>query len=212
MNWRVLILTVILVTAAAGRYLVLHARPAWNPGPVLVRIPAALDGWRSLGDTTFEGRIEGLLGADEYVNRTYVAADGFGVSLYVGYYHQQRQGAAIHSPLNCLPGAGWQPTSLSRVPLSAASSAVVNRVIVQKGETRQIVYYWYQSRGRVEASEYWSKFYLVSDAVTSSRGDTALVRVIAPLAASDAAGAAASERARQFAATVRTSLDSLVFQ
>src|SRR5439155_25976870 len=97
------------------------------------------------------------------------------------------------SPLNCLPGAGWEPLSKSylTIPLSgtgAEPSISVNRYIIQKGLDQQLVLYWYQSHGRVVANEYWSKLYLVRDAVRLNRTDAALVRVIVPIASSDDAG------------------------
>lgn len=182
MRWRALVVAAVLVVVAGSRHYVLHARPEWNPSPRLQQFPVALDGWHSIGDTALDARTLGVLGVDEYLNRSYLSADGVLAGLYIGYYHSQRQGAAIHSPLNCLPGAGWQPVVSERVPLAGApGSPVVNRLVVQKGESRQIVYYWYQSHGRIVASDYWSKVYLVTDSITQRRSDAALVRVIAPM-------------------------------
>jgi EpsI family protein len=116
----------------------------------------------------------------------YVSPDRAGLSLYVGYYNSQRQGDSIHSPLNCLPGAGWEPLSKSfvKIPVTMAGRTTeidANRYIIQKGLDRQLVLYWYQSHGRTVASEYWSKFYLIRDAVRLNRTDAALVRVIVPI-------------------------------
>jgi EpsI family protein len=104
----------------------------------------------------------------------------------------------MHSPLNCLPGAGWEP--VSKAPLSVAvpgaspdapdPEIVINRYVIQKGIDRELVLYWYQSHGRVVASEYWGKFYLVRDAVRLNRTDGALVRVIAPIVGDDGEGRA----------------------
>ena len=114
------------------------------------------------------------------------AAGGPAISLYVGYYGSQRQGDTVHSPLNCLPGAGWVPTAVGRRTLLVADSGhtrsiEVNRVLIQKGLDRQLVLYWYQGHGRVIASEYWGKAYLVVDAIRMNRTDGALVRVMVPL-------------------------------
>ncbi len=87
--------------------------------------------------------------------------------------------------MNCLPGAGWEPVSKAARPLPTPTAPgrdiVVNRYVVQKGLDRQLVLYWYHGRGRVVASEYWSKLFLINDAVRSNRTDGALVRVIAPI-------------------------------
>ena len=136
----------------------------------------------------------------DYTTRYYTKA-GQGVSLYVGYYDSQRQGASIHSPLNCLPGAGWLPLEQGRRRLSVPSAdgtsreIEVNRVLIQRGLDRQLVLYWYQSHGRVVASEYWGKVYSVADAIRYNRTDAALVRLVAPVRAEDAEGMRRAEAA-----------------
>ena len=90
----------------------------------------------------------------------------------------------MHSPQNCLPGSGWTPVDFARVelPLSGGANIRVNRYVLAKGLNRLLVLYWYQEHGRVVASEYWAKFYLVSDAIRMNRSDGALVRVMTSLA------------------------------
>jgi EpsI family protein len=131
------------------------------------------------------------------------------VGLYVGYYHSQRQGDTMHSPLNCLPGAGWQPMKRERltmeVPAGAASRATatatgtkpitVNRLVIQKGLDRQVVMYWYQSHGRVVASEYWGKIYTVADSIRLGRTDAAMIRLVSPVQGTELGAEAAAERA-----------------
>ena len=93
----------------------------------------------------------------------------------------------MHSPLNCLPGAGWEPVKRSRVPITVRTdpdpgapvqTVTMNRIVIQKGLDRQVVLYWYQSHGRVVASEYWGKIYTVLDAIRLNRTDAAMVRVM----------------------------------
>src|SRR5207249_284073 len=133
-----------------------------------------------------------ILAADDYLNRVYAAGNEL-VGLYVGFYGTQRQGASIHSPLNCLPGAGWIPVERKQlsIPVSASETSVptqnikVNQILIEKGSNRQVVLYWYQSHGRVLASEYWGKFYMVLDAMRLNRTDGALVRVTSPVSSSE---------------------------
>lgn len=165
--------------------------------------PMTLQSWRAVNDPPLEDDILKVLGVDDYASRIYYKPDGAAVGLYMGYYNSQRQGDTIHSPMNCLPGAGWEPVQEDRLTIANADGAgrdiTVNRYVVQKGLERQLVLYWYQSRGRVVASEYWSKFYLIHDAMRSNRTDGALVRVIAPIAVgADDNGAAAEKLAEQF--------------
>jgi len=105
------------------------------------------------------------------------------VSLYVGYYPSQRTGATYHSPKNCLPGAGWQFTAMERtaVEVPGAREIKINRAVVQKGAEKEVMLYWYHDRGRVIASEYSAKGYLIWDAITRNRTDGALVRIMIPV-------------------------------
>ena len=102
--------------------------------------------------------------------------------LYVGYYQSQRTGATYHSPKNCLPGAGWQIVESTHVPFTVGASVVtINQVVIQKGLDKQVILYWYHDRGRVIASEYWAKAYILWDAATRNRTDGALVRISVPV-------------------------------
>jgi EpsI family protein len=161
------------------------------------QFPVQIEEWRVAPQPPIEPKILAVLGVDDYLTRAYYTPDQSAiVGLYLGYYASQRQGDTMHSPLNCLPGAGWAPLSNTRIsiPVSRDSEIVVNRYIIQKGLDRQLVLYWYQSHGRAVASEYWSKLYLIRDAVRLNRTDGALVRVIAPIAIGSEDGGAAAER------------------
>jgi EpsI family protein len=102
------------------------------------------------------------------------------VNLYIAFFPSQRTGDTIHSPKNCLPGAGWVPTQSGRIsiPTEGGGQIDANRYIVTQGLDRMLVLYWYQSHGRVTPSEYWAKYYLVADSMRLNRTDGALVRVI----------------------------------
>ena len=105
------------------------------------------------------------------------------VWLYVGFYQSQRTGATYHSPKNCLPGSGWQFMKADYVtlPMNGNEAITINKVLIQKGLEKQVVLYWYHDRGRVIASEYWAKGYLVWDAMTKNRSDGSLVRISIPV-------------------------------
>jgi EpsI family protein len=177
---------VLFVTFLAATGLVaLKNRP--EPAPVrsrFDRFPTQIQRWTGQPLPPMDAKVLAVLGADDYVNRVYYSPDRAAVGLYVGFYNSQRQGDSIHSPLNCLPGAGWEPLSKAslRIPVSVREGPTEidsNRYVIQKGLDRQLVLYWYQSHGRTVASEYWSKFFLIRDAVRLNRTDAALVRVIA---------------------------------
>jgi EpsI family protein len=101
----------------------------------------------------------------------------------VAYYTSQRTGETTHSPLVCIPGDGWTITKLERTSYGAEQP--LNRAIIQRNSSKQLVYYWYVERGRWIASEYWLKWYLLSDAVTKNRSDGALVRLITTVSPSE---------------------------
>lgn len=111
------------------------------------------------------------------------------VNVYVAYYASQRSGASVHSPRSCLPGGGWRIQSLEQHEVAGVNVGGnplrVNRAIIQQGTQRQLVYYWFQERGRDLTNEYLVKWYLFSDAVTDNRSDGALVRLITPLGEGD---------------------------
>jgi len=145
--------------------------------------PREVGQWRQLGtDLRFDDETETILRADDYVARNFVSS-GHVVSFYAGYYGTQRNGATYHSPLNCLPGSGWTMTDRGdiTVPRPHTGAFIANRYVIQKGNERALVIYWYEGRGRAVAGEYWAKIYTVLDSVTRRRSDGALIRVIAPI-------------------------------
>jgi EpsI family protein len=147
-------------------------------------LPMQFDGWTGRNGPPYSREILTILGVDHYISRNYRVAGQPVIGLYVGFYESQRQGDTMHSPLNCLPGAGWIPISKRTATITAFDGArkanrdlVVNRIIIEKGIEQMLVLYWYQSHGRVVASEYWGKIYTVVDALRYNRTDAALVRV-----------------------------------
>ena len=151
----------------------------------LAEMPSKVGPWRQTGpDERFDEQTEGVLRADDYLSRVYTGPDGRSASFYVGYYASQRTGATYHSPLNCLPGSGWEMNEAARVSIQPADGSPAfeaNRYIVENGQERQLLVYWYQGRGRKVASEYWGKFYTVVDSIRLRRSDGAMVRVMMPV-------------------------------
>lgn len=148
--------------------------------------PTQIGSWRQVGpDGHFDSETEKVLRADDYVERNF-ESNGVSGSLYVGYYLTQRTGATYHSPLNCLPGAGWVMSDAGRVSISPDGQAPfeANRYVIQNGNQRGLMIYWYQGRGDAVASEYWAKIYTVVDSVRRRRSDGALVRVTVPISGS----------------------------
>jgi EpsI family protein len=175
----------------------------------LKEFPAQVGSWQQQGeDVRFDDETEKVLRADDYISRNF-HSNGRVASLYVGYYATQRNGATYHSPLNCLPGSGWVMSDGGKMTITPAGAPPfeANRYVIQNGNQRALMIYWYQGRGNAVASEYWAKFYTVLDSVRRRRSDGALVRVMTPLgnAPADAEKSAfelATEAARELPAFV----------
>jgi EpsI family protein len=156
----------------------------------LERLPQTIGPWHGTDVAPFSDDVIAQLGVDDYVNRRYVGEAGVPVSVYVGYYASQRQGDTIHSPQNCLPGAGWQPIESGVQRVGGPDAAVdVNRYVIAKGANRQVVLYWYQGRGRIVANEYVNKALLMFDAARLRRTNGGLVRLITPVVTTTEAAA-----------------------
>jgi EpsI family protein len=148
----------------------------------LSTVPTEMLGFKST-DLELDQEQVRVAGTSSLLFRRYEQTGMPAFSLYVGYYAQQRQGKTIHSPKNCLPGAGWEPLE-SRpllIPGEGGTSIRVNRFVVANKDQRALVYYWYQGRGRTESNEYRVKLDLILDSALRHRTEEALVRIVVPL-------------------------------
>lgn len=146
--------------------------------------PQTIGAWQRTGtDQLLDDETLKVLKASDYLLRDFRKPQGPVANLYVGYYATQRTGATYHSPLNCLPGSGWQLSEPGKatVGLPDGSSFVANKYVIENGENRSLMIYWYQGRGRNVASEYWGKIYTVFDSVRLRRSNGAMVRVTVPV-------------------------------
>jgi len=145
--------------------------------------PARLGDWTGQRDVLDRVYLDALK-LDDYVLADYFEPGGTPVNLYVAYYQNQDSTRAIHSPHDCIPGGGWQIVKLERrrIPTGSGGTSIpVNRALIQLGSNREVVYYWFQERGRHLTNEYVARWYLFWDAFTRHRTDGALVRYVAPL-------------------------------
>ena len=167
--------------------------------PLAAVVPAELDGLKSQ-DVTVSADEAQVAGMTTYLARNYILPDSaggapLGFSIYVGYYDQQTQGKSIHSPKNCLPGAGWEPLASEPEQIATAAGTVtVNRYLLQNKTQQAVVFYWYQGRGRVAWNEYLVKWDMLKDAAIRRRSDEALVRIVVPVRGSQAEAARTASR------------------
>lgn len=155
------------------------------PREQLSTFPLVLDDWRGQEKAIERVFLEELK-LDDYLMANYGRSDDrVPVEFYVAYYDSQRKGASVHSPRACLPGGGWRIEKFDQHQINDvgpdASSVRVNRVLIKLGTNRQLVYYWFQQRGRNITNEYLVKWYIFWDSLTQNRSDGAMVRLITPV-------------------------------
>lgn len=176
----------------------------------LSAFPESVGAWQRTGvDQILDDETMKVLRASDYVLRDYRKPNGQAANFYVGYYASQRTGATYHSPLNCLPGSGWTLSEPGKatVALPDGTSFVANKYVIENGEYKSLMIYWYQGRGRNVASEYWGKVYTVLDSVRLRRSDGAMVRVTVPIGDSEAR---AEQAAIEFATAASAVLPEFV--
>ena len=171
----------LLVAAFVLLHSVSHGE-AVVPHQPLHKLPYSLGSWTGT-EQPFADQIVQAVGVSDYTNRIYTSPNVGLAQLYVGYYASQRTGDTIHSPKNCLPGAGWDPiqSGYTKISIPGGRQIVVNEYVIQQDLDKELVFYWYQDRGRVIASEYSAKFWMVADAISRNRTDGALVRLVTPM-------------------------------
>jgi len=193
----------IISLQAMGAYFLVNRSEYQPTPPPLSSLPTQLEAWKMVGEYPIEKEVQDVLRASDTMNRIYQDGQSLSsVSFFIAFFKSQRSGVAPHSPKNCLPGNGWVPerSEIVRYPVPGSAEGIeVNQYIVQKGDSKNVVVYWYQSHGRVVASEYKAKFFVMADAIAKNRTDTALVKVIAPVSNDDVPGAIAM--AQRFVAT-----------
>jgi exosortase D (VPLPA-CTERM-specific) len=205
----------------AAALLLVFLAASWGlPRPVesipkrasLATFPLQISGWNGHPET-MERVYQDALQFDDYLLADYQDGDASPVNLYIAYYNSQRKGEAVHSPRSCLPGGGWQFRDFDQRTLNGVKingqPLRVNRTLIELGNQRQLVYYWFQQRGRVVTNEFAVKWFLFWDALTRHRSDGALIRLIVPLPpASDES--AADRRLTDFASRIAPTLPHFV--
>jgi exosortase D (VPLPA-CTERM-specific) len=161
-----------------------------------------------------EPDIEQVLGADDYINATYQAVGESGyVNLFAAFYEKQTEGSGIHSPEVCLPVGGWEVFSIDPTPVSIPGTIygdfTVNRAVIQKGLSKQLVYYWFEQRGKRMTNDYLAKASVVWDSLTMGRTDGALIRFVTPIGPNETE-AEAEARMQRFMGEALTKLPRFI--
>jgi EpsI family protein len=179
----IIVILVLLAGVALNHY---FSKPDISlPRKSLAEFPKEMGDWTAISDQRMDDGSMRILQVDDYFARNYRNSKGEIIGLYIGYFKSQREGKGIHSPRQCLPGAGWAPVDTAvyqmKVPNHNPETVPVNKFVMGKGLDRQLYLFWYHGRGRIYASEYWNKIYLIWDGLTKKRTDGALIRVNNPV-------------------------------
>jgi EpsI family protein len=166
--------------------------------PLAGSLQTVLPAWSgyAVKDQTISDEERKIAGMSDYVARMYLKDSTVAFTTYVGYYDRQAQGKSMHSPRNCLPGAGWEILRADTGAITAAGAThIVNRYMLKNGSTQALVLYWYQGRGRIVANEYAVKWNLLRDAALKGHTEEALVRIVVFIPRSGALDQPALDRA-----------------
>lgn len=159
-----------------------------RPNKPFSEFPLEIGDWKGV-TSELDQKVYNILGVEDYILANYKKTSGEMVNLYVGFYQSQKEGDIIHSPKNCMPGAGWNiiQSGFETVPLDKTGKTMtVIKLLLQKGTEKQVVLYWFQSRGRIISSEYMEKVWLVIDSIIKHRTDGSFVRLITPVISDEA--------------------------
>ncbi|MDM8552133.1 EpsI family protein [Desulfobacterales bacterium HSG2] len=179
----------IMILTTGILYSVSHGGEDIHPNKPFETFPKQIGEWVGKENFLAENMLEEV-GADDYFLADYNNSKGHWINLYVSFYQSQKEGDLIHSPKNCMPGAGWSipQTSLEELEFPGDNPHKIKAIKLDltKGPRKQIMLYWFQSRGRFISSEYMQKIYLVIDSITRQRTDGSFVRLIAPVVNNEA--------------------------
>jgi exosortase D (VPLPA-CTERM-specific) len=202
----------LLVVVAAASLTVPDRAESIPPRVPFALYPDVIGGWSGQRQV-IESIYLDELKLDDYYFANFTRAGEPVINFYVAWYDSQRSGRSAHSPRSCLPGGGWRIESLTQRTLPGAGAGrealTVNRVVIRLGNRRQLVYYWFQQRGRALTNEYAVKLYLLWDALARNRTDGALVRLMMPLPQSGKMAAVDAELA-EFAAAAAVTLSPYI--
>ena len=178
---------------AAGLSLFVSAAFILTPPPARIDVvrdsfslfPREFGAWQGSAQS-LDPATEKVLGASDYVNATYSAeGEASYVNIFAAWYVKQTEGSGIHSPAVCLPVGGWEVFSIDPTPVSIPGTVYgdfnVNRAVIQKGISKQLVYYWFEQRGKRMTNDYAAKISVVYDSLTMGRSDGAMVRFVTPI-------------------------------
>jgi EpsI family protein len=204
--------TVLILLLFAATWYVLQMTSTVNGVSIrktLAEFPHQFDEYHLAAAFQSSADVLQLLGVDDYIQYNYLDESGDRINFYVGFYKAVGVTGSYHSPKNCLPGGGWGIDTTKKVKLKTGTgdrqNSEISEMLIRNGSDYQVVFYWYQNRGRIISSEYMEKVYLVLDAIFKGRRDGAFVRIMSVARNGDIE--ATEDRVKKFAETVMPLLE-----
>ncbi len=176
------------VTLAAG--ILAHSFAARAPvipeRQDLATLPLEFPEWRSQ-ETILDPVVLEVLGADDYIVVDMVGPNGDQVNFFAAYLNARRDGRSWHSPLQCLPGGGWEIREAEIVEVQSFDGRTypINQLIIRQNDNQFLMNYWYDQRGRQIANEFTMRLWVMWDDLLKRRSDGAMVRLLTPLEAGE---------------------------
>ena len=148
--------------------------------PLYKSFPKRIENWESTNDQPMDPKVARILHVDDYVWRKYKNSKGDVLDVYVSYFSYVDRIKTYHSPLNCMPGSGWNIYKVESVPIYLSQNKKVNvsYLYLKKGSNALKAMYWYQCRGRIIDSEIKERIYRIVDSILKRRTDGAFIRII----------------------------------
>jgi len=197
--------TVFVLLAVAALYLNLHKDNLVPMNKPFDQFPRVVSGWSMTQEFPMSEEIQKVLKATDTLSRTYKTSDGQAVDLYIGYHGGGKDSGEIHSPRQCLPGAGWFEISSNRRPLDVSGSKInLVQSVYQKGGSRQLFLYWFQVQDRTISNEFALKLAEIVNSISNRRRDASFIRISLPFGTDERETVARGERfVRDFLPAIR---------
>ncbi len=178
--YRVIILSIVFLLCLGAINFFSRVKAVPLDKPLEQSFPKKIGTWEDVYNEDMDPKVIKILGVDDYVWRKYKSRDGKLLDVYISYFSYVDRIKTYHSPLNCMPGSGWDIYNIVSLPIKLSNGRYVdvNKLVVKNGPKTLNAIYWYQCRGRVIDSEYKERIYRVIDSIFKRRTDGAFVRII----------------------------------
>ena len=181
-NKSIVLLLLLMVGSAIASNFIQEREDIIPARKAFLNFPLQMGNWQGRNDYLAQHYLDELRLTDYAIINYVQPESGSSINFYSAYYQAQRRGVAMHSPKACMPGDGWQITEFGQRNFPDITvdgdPLELNRAVIQKGESKQLVYYWFQQHGRTLTNEYLVKWYLFYDSLIMNRTDGALIRLV----------------------------------